>query len=165
MNFDLLGYNANFKNGDVTIKLHQKKYAKLPDIHLLSDVFNKSIDQLIDLKIDDKVQHLPPDIVLDPVNVQDEHIINSVAQEIEKDIKNDLLQLSDDEKDLILVDLDKLLIHSNTSKDITKRGAAGLIVAKLKSLVSNNPIFKDLHLNTKNKISSDLYQRYKEKYL
>lgn len=165
MDFDLLGYNTDFKKGNITIKLHNKKYSKIPDINTISDVFDKSINNLIDHKINNNIDKIEPEIIKDILENEDNPVVDDIADEIAEEVQQDLYNLSNEDADLILNQLDDLIKNQNIDINWAKRGTGALIHTKLKGLVNRHPILNGLHENIKSAIASNLYNRYKKQHL
>jgi hypothetical protein len=165
MSFDLLGYNADFQKGNITLKLHQKKLKKIPDINNIGDVLNNSINQLIDMKIDDKIQNLPVNIksIIDDVinsgNVNTEPIIYDIAKELHEDIKDDFSKLSENELKFIM-DSTIEKVKNNPKLVPGTKGFNG-VRSIIYSIVMNLDSLKDLKGSEKNNLATQLFNHFK----
>lgn len=159
MNYDLLGYNADFKNGNITFKIHNDIFKSKPSIKGISDVFESSIFGLINKKINEKVNHIVNQVDVNQL-IEDPKLLEDLSHAAKNDIKKDFKDISDD--DIIEINniVDRYIESHQQYKNIKQpgRGAAlrGVIMGAVKHLGKGLELSKE----ERGKLFSDLYNNY-----
>lgn len=183
MDFDLLGYNADFKKGNITLKLHKKDMKNIQQIQNLQDLFNNIINKFVDNKTVDIIQSLPNDIKIQINNITDD--LNDIVDNktIDDNLKSDIV----DKYDSIIDDVSKVIENDIIHDDITlpindinniidslydkylnldvKKSTKGrYLYGFLRNIASHNDILKNVKRHIFDKFVSDIYNKFKLKY-
>lgn len=159
MNYDLLGYNADFKNGNITFKIHNDTFKTKPSIKGINDVFDSSIFNLINNKINAKVDDVVKQVDINSL-LLDKKLLKDVSDVIEKDIKKDFKDITDTDLTQINNIVDQY-IQSNPGLSDPKRVGRGVALRGV-IMGAVGKIGKGLNISKQDRaqLYSDLYNNY-----